>query len=63
MFNAFIISPLHIVPPFYSIIQGYLGKEGEILDGMDGVPVFFDEGGKRWFMTGDIGECDSEGIR
>ena len=29
---------------------------------MDGVPVFFDEGGKRWFMTGDIGEYDSEGI-
>ena len=29
---------------------------------MDGAPVFFEEGGKRWFRTGDIGEYDSKGI-
>ena len=28
---------------------------------MDEVPVFFEEGGKRWFRTGDIGEYDNEG--
>ena len=41
--------------------QGYLRKQGEILDGMEGDPVFFEEGGKRWFRTGDIGEYDNEG--
>jgi len=28
---------------------------------MDGAPVFFEEGGKRCFRTGDIGECYNEG--
>ena len=28
---------------------------------MDGVPAFFEEGGKRWFRTGDIGEFDLKG--
>ena len=38
-----------------------MGKEGEILDGKDGIDSFFEEGGKRWFRTGDIGEFDMEG--
>ena len=32
------------------------------MDGMDGSPAFFEEGGKRWFRTGDIGEFDPEGM-
>ena len=39
-----------------------MGKDGEILDGIDGDLVFFDEGGTRFVRTGDIGEFDMEGI-
>ena len=42
--------------------QGYLGKDVEILDGIDGDLVFFDVGGTRFVRTGDIGEFDMEGI-
>ena len=39
-----------------------MGKDGEILDGIDGDLVFFDEGGTRFVRTGDIGEFDMKGI-
>ena len=42
-------------------IQGYFGPNGETVNGMGGVPSFFEEQGKRWIRTGDIGEFDKEG--
>ena len=44
-----------------SIAKGYFGKDGQVLDGMDRNLSFFEENGKRWFRTGDIGEFDDEG--
>ena len=29
---------------------------------MDGNQSFFEDGGKRWFKTGDIGEYDDKGM-
>ena len=43
------------------LLQGYLGQSGDILNGKEETPVFFEEVGKRWFRTGDIGEYDNEG--
>ena len=44
-------------------MQGYFGSNGEVVNGMGGVPSFFEEEGKRWIRTGDIGEFDEEGNR
>ena len=43
------------------LIQGYFGQDGQVLDGIGSSPSFFEEGGKRWFRTGDIGEFDKDG--
>ena len=50
-----------IEAPYIISSQGYFGKDGQVLDGMDGNLSFFEENGKRWFRTGDIGEFDDEG--
>ena len=41
--------------------QGYFGENGQAVDGMEGPASFFEDGGKRWFRTGDIGEFDKYG--
>ena len=42
-------------------LQGYFDASGKVKDGTDGSAAFFEEGGKRWFRTGDIGEFDKDG--
>ena len=46
---------------FIIFMQGYFGPNKEIVNGMGGVASFFEEAGKRWIRTGDIGEFDVEG--
>ena len=43
------------------ITQGYFDASGNIKNGTDGTAAFFEEAGKRWFLTGDIGEFDNDG--
>ena len=43
------------------LLKGYFCANGETKDGTDGTSAFFEEGGKRWFRSGDIGEFDKDG--
>lgn len=42
---------LHVSGP--TVFSGYLGYEG--------APPFVEEGGRRWYVTGDLGELDADG--